>query len=332
MKVKTPCGREVTIVNIKDTPNWKELYPNGVYCGRPPKSQPGMHLGNLFTHLQLDDPSRTIWVPTREVAVQAFERWLKGDYDPMWPLAKLAAEEQRRLWILKVIPKIQEKAEALACWCDPLMCHTEVLATFVPTTAPTTTTQVFYTGVGTRGRQGFDGVRRLPQHMTNLIRRVSRWKRDKGEILRSGHAVGSDLAFEMDTPVWQKEIYLPTEVFNKASASTPGCIVPDEEQLEEAFDFLQRIGVLEPRHAAKLKSGTGFGWRAHARNLFQVIGVDIENPRPSKSLYCYTEDGEEVGGTRTAILVARHFDVKVINLGNKDVAAKCGHWLEKNGY
>lgn len=51
----------------------------------------------------------------------------------------------------------------------------------------------------------------------------------------------------------------------------------------------------------------------HARNVCQVLGVDLGTP--SKFVMCWTQDGKTKGGTATAIRVAEHHNIPVFNLG-----------------
>jgi len=53
--------------------------------------------------------------------------------------------------------------------------------------------------------------------------------------------------------------------------------------------------------------------KLHARNCFQVLGRDLRTP--SSFLVCWTLDGADIGGTRTAIVLARNHSIEVINLG-----------------
>jgi hypothetical protein len=60
----------------------------------------------------------------------------------------------------------------------------------------------------------------------------------------------------------------------------------------------------------------------HGRNAFQILGLDLD--QPSRFLVCWTSDGCEshasktidTGGTGTAISIADHYGVEIINIGN----------------
>jgi hypothetical protein len=128
--------------------------------------------------------------------------------------------------------------------------------------------------------------------------------------MRSGRAEGADSAFE-DGARPACEIFLPWPGFNSRPGQTPG-ILPGADLDERAASFAEQ---LHP------------GWRylkpgprkLHTRNVFQVLGRDLESP--SSFLLCWTADGAEsedeasksTGGTRTAIVLASRQSIPVIN-------------------
>lgn len=71
-----------------------------------------MHYGNPFTHLR--NVPGTIWVPTRDEACDAFEKWLRGEdwHD---------VEQERRQWILDNMEEL--RGHDLGCFCAPERCH-----------------------------------------------------------------------------------------------------------------------------------------------------------------------------------------------------------------
>lgn len=57
----------------------------------------------------------------------------------------------------------------------------------------------------------------------------------------------------------------------------------------------------------------------HARNVYQVLGKDLDTP--SKMLIAWTKltrKGEPMGGTATAINLAKKFGVEVLHLGREE--------------
>lgn len=109
--------------------------------------------------------------------------------------------------------------------------------------------------------------------------------------IRTGDAAGGDKAFrDIGHPL--TSVYTPTGHICK-----------------RAFEIAERI------HPAWGKMNE-MGQRLHARNTYQVMGASLD--LPSDYLVCWTPNGEDKGGTRTAILFARENDIPVFNFA-KDV-------------
>lgn len=83
-----------------------------VYIGR--KKQ-GMHFGNPFSHLPLPN---AVPVASRDISIMSFVGWLHGCFPEVEP--------ERRKWVLENIPSL--KGKTLGCFCAPLACHGEILA------------------------------------------------------------------------------------------------------------------------------------------------------------------------------------------------------------
>lgn len=163
-----------------------------------------------------------------------------------------------------------------------------------------------YTGVGSRT---------APEDVLEIMFSLGRYLCDQGWRLRSGHADGSDDAFEsgaLSSPVIQdvgQEIYLPWNGFNKGY--TGGYLI-DPTRLanyEEARQIASTI------HAVwdKLSKGQQL---FHTRNVYQVLGLDLRSP--SRYLVCYAKPignkSQFKGGTNTAIQLALRHGVPVFNL------------------
>ena len=54
----------------------------------------------------------------------------------------------------------------------------------------------------------------------------------------------------------------------------------------------------------------------HARNVAVVLGIDMR--QPVHAMLCWTRKGEDAGGTGTAIRLARHHRIPVLNLAALD--------------
>lgn len=139
----------------------------------------------------------------------------------------------------------------------------------------------FYTGVGSRS---------TPPHILEIMTNLAEKLALEGWILRSGGALGADSAFEFGTARVNgpKEIYLASDA-NKTALEMASTIHP---AWHRCSDYVRKL---------------------HARNCFQVLGRDLRTP--SLFLVCWTLGGADIGGTRTAIVLARNHNIEVINLG-----------------
>lgn len=151
---------------------------------------------------------------------------------------------------------------------------------------------IYYAGIGSR---------ETPPEVLEIFKHLARYLAKKGTTLRSGHADGADMAFEIgcDAAGGHKEIYIPWSGFN---GSTSGFVVTDEKAfaLAESFHPYWR----------NLKQGAR---KLHARNAHQILGKDLNTP--SDFVVCWTKDGKDTGGTAQAIRMARHYDVPICNAG-----------------
>ena len=180
----------------------------------------------------------------------------------------------------------------------------------------------YYTGIGSR---------EVPPEIAAKMTKIARYLRNQGYILRSGHADGSDMAFELGS-MGDSEIYLPWSGFNK--------------QYNMPLD--QSIGVYQvPNFTTKheeilsdvhpLASTLSKGVKAlHLRNINQVYGKDVENPVFSDFVICFSPDGAEnyrscsrdTGGTGTAIKIASLQMIPVFNLKNDNCIERFKKYLK----
>lgn len=54
----------------------------------------------------------------------------------------------------------------------------------------------------------------------------------------------------------------------------------------------------------------------HSRNCHQILGYDLKSP--VNAVICWTPNGNVVGGTRTALLLAQNAGIPIFNLGRPD--------------
>ena len=125
----------------------------------------------------------------------------------------------------------------------------------------------YYTGVGSRKTP-----EDIQREMTLLASDLS-----DEYILRSGGADGADLAFELGVTNGNKEIYLPWNGFNGNQS----------ELYDNPLDY--RAEKLAARfHAGNWKTFKESIKKLHTRNVYQVLGHDLETP--SDFLLCWTPD------------------------------------------
>lgn len=146
-----------------------------------------------------------------------------------------------------------------------------------------------YTGVGSRS---------CPKDIQRRFTKLASFLEEKNYILRSGGADGADFAFERGVKKEEnKEIYLPWRGFNNSKSKYYN--IP-----KEAFIIASQIHPAWDKCSDAVK-------KLHARNVMQVKGESLDDP--SSFLVCWTENGEDKGGTRTAIVLARDCGVPVFN-------------------
>lgn len=157
------------------------------------------------------------------------------------------------------------------------------------------------------------GSRKTPEPIQARMRQLAARLATLGYTLRSGAAEGADKAFEegcRDSGIGEAEIWLPWAGFNGHASK----LLPTEEHYLMAEQAHPNWGNLS-RGARAL----------HARNVGQVLGMDLETP--VSFVLCWTPDGcesestrtRDTGGTGTAITLASRRGIPVFNMGNLGV-------------
>ena len=149
----------------------------------------------------------------------------------------------------------------------------------------------FYCGVGSRS---------TPKVILYLMSCLAQALEDKGYTLRSGGAKGADYAFGSSTS--NKHIYIPWKGYNGITDA-----IRTKPELW-AFEIASKV------HPAWYRCTPGVK-KLHARNVHQVLG-DKLHPAKCEFLICWTKNGALVGGTATAIRLAKENNIKVYNLAN----------------
>jgi hypothetical protein len=140
---------------------------------------------------------------------------------------------------------------------------------------------MFYAGIGSR---------ETPDDVQQFMTTAASILEQKGYVLRSGGAVGADKAFECGVVhSMNKEIFLPYGVCHKAL-----CIA----------------STIHPRWVYLNDTAKNL----HGRNVYQILGKSLVEL--VEFVVCWTPKARDVGGTRTAILLARQNDIPVYNLAD----------------
>jgi hypothetical protein len=158
----------------------------------------------------------------------------------------------------------------------------------------------FYAGIGSR---------QAPDWALELAEEFARRAREKGWTLRSGHAPGMDQAFERGAEQ-DAEVYLPWPQFESK--------VPCRARY--VCDHASRV-------SQQIASGFHPNWEnlsngarcLHGRNVHQVLGPNLEEPKLSIFVLCWTPEGRGGGGTGQAIRIAQHYGVPVYDLANPHI-------------
>jgi hypothetical protein len=156
-----------------------------------------------------------------------------------------------------------------------------------------------YTGIGARN---------TPSPVLNKIIYIAKDLAQQGWILRSGGSDGADTAFEdgCNLSKGEKQIYLPWKGFNSNSSNLYLDLKDDEFGIQtQAWDIAASV------HPAwnKLKHGVRL---LHTRNVFQILGWDLKSP--TGMVVAWTSHGKEIGGTRTGLVLAKQYNIPIINL------------------
>lgn len=169
----------------------------------------------------------------------------------------------------------------------------------------------YYTGVGSRS---------TPPHMCVLMADIGHKLFTHGWTLRSGGAEGADQAFETHVlDPGKRQIFIPWNGFNRYGRSLHDPEIVHHPGAIPLEDFsggvrLKAAGLMAAVHPAVNRLSVA-AKKLHTRNVFQVLGSDLSTP--SRFLICWTPNGELVGGTRTAIVLAQRAGIPVFNLANE---------------
>jgi hypothetical protein len=150
----------------------------------------------------------------------------------------------------------------------------------------------FYTGIGSRS---------TPSDQLKICTQIATDLEKMGFILRSGGAEGADSAFESGVSNPKNKIIL-----------RPKHSTPDAEQIASQI------------HPAWFACND-YARKLHGRNVQLILGERLNEP--SEFVIAWTFDGQERGGTRTGLVVAKQKSIPTFNLANADEAIKFAVFL-----
>lgn len=169
------------------------------------------------------------------------------------------------------------------------------------------------------------GSRKTPDDIQSLQAELAKALSLKGWLGRSGHADGSDKAWEEGAEQGVKEggkgmeVYLPWDGFNDGLDTGDWgldkiCHI-DAKRLSNYGKAQQIASTIHPTW-----NDLPFGSRVmHSRNPYQVLGIDLETP--SRALMCWAPPLKEgvKGGTGTAVKLAMQYHIPIYNLYFEEV-------------
>lgn len=153
-----------------------------------------------------------------------------------------------------------------------------------------------YTGIGSR---------KSPKLVLTKMTAIARILQDH-LIMRSGHAPGADMAFELGVTNGNKEIYIPWKGF----AGSDSLLYT---QMEEAHYIASQYHPNWKNLKESVK-------KLMARSTMQILGKQLNDP--SKFVLCWTPDAcmsaktrtRKTGGTGLAISLASNLNIPIINM------------------
>lgn len=186
----------------------------------------------------------------------------------------------------------------------------------------------YYSGIGSR---------ETPQDVLGIMEDAAFRLARIGCVLRSGKAGGADAAFQLGVQKYclsldkdngeaystgKAEIYIPWNGFGTLNLEDWWDISLTDLNLVMPEQIEPRNAILDEIHpnptALRAKRGA---FALHSRNVHQVLGANILEPRPSHfCLFYASEDkhGNPKGGTATAVNLAKKHGVKCLNLNTPD--------------
>lgn len=153
------------------------------------------------------------------------------------------------------------------------------------------------------------GSRRAPLPTLGFCESIARYLSRRGWLLRTGHAIGCDQAFEAGAG-HRAQVFLPWKDYEE-NVEMEACsvfTVPTVEAMEMVVDI----------HPAPHRLSMA-AIRLHARNCHIILGGLLNTP--VSHVVCWTTD-EDRGGTSFGLRLARAHGISVQNLARPEVREK----------
>jgi len=140
----------------------------------------------------------------------------------------------------------------------------------------------------------------------------------EGWHLRSGYAVGADMAFyEGAVERGTFTNYVPWVGFNNAPRNDPRWVVP--------IITAEMSYIAEKAHPNWGACSQG-ARKMHIRNVCQILGSNLNEP--CKMVVCWTAGGYGGGGTGQAIRIAKNYNIPVFDLYREKGREDLGDFLD----
>jgi len=142
----------------------------------------------------------------------------------------------------------------------------------------------------------------------------------EGWHLRSGYAVGADMAFyEGAVERGTFTNYIPWIRFNNAPRYDPRWVVPR---------FIPKLMNIAASMHPNWNACSQAVKNLHARNVCQILGENLDSP--CKMVVCWTPGGYGGGGTGQAIRIAKNYNIPVFDLYREKDREDLGDLLDNN--
>lgn len=174
--------------------------------------------------------------------------------------------------------------------------------------------KLYYTGIGSR---------ETPKHILDIMSEMAYKLSNTGIfILRSGYADGADKAFSDGVGDGEMEVYIPWRGFNGTYNVKDSRII---SLMDIENDIVKRAEEIAMSHHPRWNVLSDGAKKLHTRNVFQIMGKNLDNP--SSVVVCYTHEASGRGGTGQAIRIAKSLGIPIYDLGDSCNIGKAYNYL-----